>query len=58
MGEALERERVGLAPSAAKLLKEREPFYLQAEAEIKCDIKSAEQVAEDLVNMARANAGW
>lgn len=40
------------------LLKEREPFYLRAEAELKCDIKSAEQVADDLVALARANAGW
>ncbi len=41
-----------------KLLKEREPYYLRAEAEIKTDIKTPEQVADDLVALARANAGW
>lgn len=41
-----------------KLFKLREPYYLQAEAELKCDIKTAEQVADDLVALARANAGW
>ncbi|HTO72787.1 MAG TPA: shikimate kinase [Gemmatimonadales bacterium] len=40
------------------LLKEREPFYLRAEAELKCDIKTPEQLADDLVALARANAGW
>jgi hypothetical protein len=51
---------VGADPVEAlrKLLKEREPYYLRAEAELKCDIKTAEQVADDLVALARANAGW
>lgn len=40
------------------LLKEREPYYLRAEAELKCDIKPPEQLADDLVALARANAGW
>jgi shikimate kinase len=40
------------------MLKDREPYYLRAEAEIKCDIKTPEQVADDLVALARANAGW
>jgi shikimate kinase len=51
---------VGADPVEAlrKLLKEREPYYLRAEVELKCDIKTAEQVADDLVALARANAGW
>ena len=40
------------------LLKEREPFYLQADAEVKSDVRTPEQVAEEVVALARANAGW
>ncbi|MEO8030608.1 MAG: shikimate kinase [Gemmatimonadota bacterium] len=40
------------------LLKDREPFYCRAEIEVKCDIKTAEQVAEEIVGLARNNAGW
>jgi len=40
------------------LLKEREPYYLQADAEVKSDVRSPEQVAEEVVALARANAGW
>ncbi len=40
------------------LLKEREPFYLQADAEVKSDMRTPEQVAEEIVVLARANAGW
>ncbi len=40
------------------LLRDREPFYNRAEFEVKCDIKTAEQVAEEIVGLARNNAGW
>ncbi len=40
------------------LLKERETFYNQADAEVKTDMKSAPQVAEDVVLLARQRAGW
>jgi shikimate kinase len=40
------------------LLKEREPFYLQADAEVKSDLHTPEQVAAEVVALARANAGW
>lgn len=41
-----------------QLLAEREPFYARAHAEIKADIKSAPQVAKDVVQLARERAGW
>lgn len=41
-----------------KLLKEREPFYSMAEAEIKNDVKSAEAAADEVVALAREKAGW
>jgi shikimate kinase len=40
------------------LLKEREPFYLQAECEVKCDIQAADQVAQEVVALARERGGW
>jgi shikimate kinase len=40
------------------LLKEREPYYQQADAEVKSDLHTPEQVAEEIVALARANAGW
>jgi shikimate kinase len=40
------------------LLKHREPFYLQADAEVKNDMHAPEQVAEEIAVLARANAGW
>jgi shikimate kinase len=40
------------------LLKEREPYYLQADAEVKSDVRTPEQVAEEVVALARAHAGW
>ncbi|MBK8002749.1 MAG: shikimate kinase [Gemmatimonadetes bacterium] len=41
-----------------QLLAEREPFYARAHSEIKADIKSAAQVAKDVVQLARERAGW
>lgn len=40
------------------LLKEREPSYLQADAKVETDRKTAVQVAQDLVSLARSGAGW
>jgi shikimate kinase len=40
------------------LLKEREPYYIKADAEVKADIKSAAQLAEDIVALAKDRAGW
>ena len=40
------------------LLKEREAFYLQADAEVKADVKSAVLLAEEIAVLARARAGW
>jgi shikimate kinase len=40
------------------LLREREPYYVKADAEIKADIKSAAQLAEDIVALAKERAGW
>jgi shikimate kinase len=41
-----------------QLLREREPFYLQAECEVKTDIKGPKAVAEEIVHLARERAGW
>jgi shikimate kinase len=40
------------------LLKEREPFYIKANAEVKGDIKTAPQLADEIVALAKQNAGW
>ena len=40
------------------LLKDREPFYLQADAEVKSDVRTPEQVAAEIVALARSKAGW
>jgi shikimate kinase len=40
------------------LLKEREPLYLQADAKLETDKKTAAQVTQDLVSLARTGAGW
>ncbi len=42
-----------------KLLDEREPYYRKADAEVPNDSpKTAEQAADDIVKLARAQAGW
>jgi shikimate kinase len=41
-----------------KLLKEREPFYNKADAEVKNDTKPPESVADEIVALAREKAGW
>ena len=40
------------------LLKDREPFYSKADAEIKNDVKTAEAAADEVVALAREKAGW
>jgi shikimate kinase len=41
-----------------QLLKERESFFLQADAEVKADVKTAPQVADEVVILAKERAGW
>ena len=40
------------------LLKEREPAYLQADAKVETDKKTAAQVVQDVISLARTGAGW
>lgn len=40
------------------LLKEREPFYLKADAQVETDRKSAQQVAAEVIRLAQTGAGW
>jgi shikimate kinase len=41
-----------------QLLRDRERFYLQAEIEVKTDVKGPRAVAEEIVAKAREHAGW
>lgn len=41
-----------------QLLKEREPTYAQADAELKADVKSLATLADEIVVLAREKAGW
>ena len=41
-----------------ELLKEREPYYQQADSELKCDVKLPEQLVAEIVALAKARAGW
>ena len=41
-----------------KLLLEREPWYRQADVEVKNDMRTAQQTAADIVVLARQQAGW
>jgi shikimate kinase len=40
------------------LIKEREPFYLKADARVETDKKTPEQVAAEVVRLAQTSAGW
>ncbi len=40
------------------LLHEREPFYLQADAEVKTDTQPIDRLAVEIVALAQARAGW
>lgn len=41
-----------------ELLKEREPFYQQADHEVRADARTPAQVLESLLDVARSKAGW
>jgi shikimate kinase len=41
-----------------KLLRDRERYYLLADAEIKNDVKTAETAADEVIALAREKAGW
>lgn len=40
------------------LMKEREPWYTRADLEVKNDHRTAEATADEIVEAARARAGW
>jgi shikimate kinase len=41
-----------------QLLKDREPFYLQADCEIKADVKPPAPLADEIALIVRERAGW
>jgi shikimate kinase len=41
-----------------ELLKEREPFYLLAQHQVPAETASAEQVAQEVMGLARRDGGW
>jgi shikimate kinase len=41
-----------------ELLKEREPYYNRAHAEVKVDGRTPEAITRDVVQLARTRAGW
>lgn len=41
-----------------KLMLAREPWYQQADVEVKNDMRTAQQTADDIVVLARQQAGW
>lgn len=46
------------ADTMRRLMLEREPWYRQADAEVKNDTRTAQQTADDVVVLARRQAGW
>ena len=40
------------------LIKEREPFYLKADAKVETDKKTPDQIAAEVVRLAQTSAGW
>jgi len=40
------------------LIKDREPFYLKADAKVETDKKTPEQIAAEVVRLAQTSAGW
>ena len=46
------------AEEMRNLLKEREPFYRMADAEIKNDMKTPEAAADEIVALVKEKAGW
>ena len=47
----------GIALGGVYML-EREPWYRQADIEVKNDMRTAQQTAADIVVLARQQAGW
>ena len=41
-----------------QLIKERDPFYLKADAQVQTDRSSPQQVAGEVVRLAQTEAGW
>jgi shikimate kinase len=41
-----------------QLLRDREQFYLQAECEVKTDVKGARALADEIAQLAQERAGW
>lgn len=46
------------AAQMQQLLRDREPFYLEADEQVDTDRKSAAKVADEVVELARRRAGW
>src|SRR5258706_15464437 len=40
------------------LIKDREPFYLKADAKVETDKQTPEQIAAEVVRLAQTSAGW
>ena len=40
------------------LIKDREPFYMKADAKVETDKKTPEQIAAEVVRLAQTSAGW
>ncbi len=59
-GEGTRPMLVGSDPVALMrdLLRQREPFYIQADYEAKGDARTAAQVLDNLLEVVRAQAGW
>ncbi|MDX2192855.1 MAG: shikimate kinase [Gemmatimonadales bacterium] len=41
-----------------ELFREREPFYLKADATVSTELQSADRAADEVARIARAQAGW
>jgi shikimate kinase len=46
------------AAQMRELLRERESFYVQAEAQVETDRRRPAEVAAEIVRLARARGGW
>ena len=41
-----------------QLMKDRDPFYLKADAQVQTDRLTPQQVASEVVRLAQSGAGW
>ncbi|HXI21782.1 MAG TPA: shikimate kinase [Gemmatimonadales bacterium] len=59
-GEATRPLLVGEDPveRMRQLLKQREPYYAQADTELKADVKAPAALADEIAILARERAGW